>query len=433
MNEQRNKMLKYAVLKSRDNHAFVHIVILLLSFDIFFGYLFSGNLSYVILATSAISLFICVLISNEPISFNEIKISLLVISFILIGCLSLFNSKFLETSIKTTISRSIILLIGIPLLKRPDYSSKVIKYIFIFSSIHAFSTLFSYFLPDMFTNNVISNFPESVKVAFISFSARNVYSGITNQIGRNAYYIAVGFIIVFSYLVSGMKKRKYFAIAILLFLSASMLITSKRGVLFAIIVSCFLLVTLDAQLKRKSISQRMIKLAVAMFLLFMMMVLLMPETASPIVRFVAGAGGDITSGRAELYLKAFEMFSEKPLTGSGTAVFNAEYGTGVHSMYFQLLAENGIIGFTCFILIITMNIKFALTSARKAIDIYDFDLLKYLYFSLMFQIFFILYALTENAMNDGFVLLTYVVVATIPYSIYIPLKQNTNSQRIIIN
>ena len=114
-------------------------------------------------------------------------------------------------------------------------------------------------------------------------------------------------------------------------------------------------------------------------------------------------GGDIYSGRQELYDMALKVFRENPLLGIGVGRFREYTGslTQVHNTYLQVLCEQGIIGFVMFIIPILYCFSYTLTLLKKVKDKTTSD---YLYFSLGLQLVYLLCGLTGNEnIGSGFV------------------------------
>ena len=104
-------------------------------------------------------------------------------------------------------------------------------------------------------------------------------------------------------------------------------------------------------------------------------------------------GGDVTSGRVDLYELAIQAFYDNPILGIGIGNFipYTKAYTSVHNTYLQVLCEQGIIGFLFFITPILYCLQKTIVALRKTID--KSNQLK---LSLFFQLCFIFYGLTGN-------------------------------------
>lgn len=104
-------------------------------------------------------------------------------------------------------------------------------------------------------------------------------------------------------------------------------------------------------------------------------------------------GGDVSSGRVDLYALAINAFYDHPIFGIGIGNFipYTHAYTSVHNTYLQVLCEQGIIGFLFFIIPIFYCLQKTIVALRKSIN--KSNQLK---LSLFFQLCFIFYGLTGN-------------------------------------
>jgi O-antigen ligase len=111
------------------------------------------------------------------------------------------------------------------------------------------------------------------------------------------------------------------------------------------------------------------------------------------------AGGDITSGRTDLYDMAWNTFLKHPAFGVGVGGFKAATGAimAVHNTYLQVLCEQGVVGFTVYIIPIVYCFFYTLGIYKKNRGTM---LEQYMNMSLAFQLIYIIYGLTGNV-NTG--------------------------------
>ena len=118
-----------------------------------------------------------------------------------------------------------------------------------------------------------------------------------------------------------------------------------------------------------------------------------------------------------MFSSAFDLFKQKPILGWGPGVFTNLFGMGNHNVYLQLLSENGLVGFTLFVSMLLFNLS---TTLRKLkFNIKNNCFLQnntYLFFSLYVQVFYLIYGMIGNPLNDGFILIIYLIAASIPYT-----------------
>jgi O-antigen ligase len=414
-----NPNLKILVNSSKS----IELFYFLLSIYIFFGYLLPKIISYAILVVVVIGLSIYILKNKIVPEYNTRLLYGLMVMFILVNLLqALFFSKYPERSIKVSITRGSILMVGLLLYILRDLSKNGIRYLLYFSMVHCFFTLFQYFFPNVFKNYILILLPSDISDISLKFFSQNLYAGITNQIGRNSYYISIGIAIIYCYLISTSKNffKKNKALmesVIFIMLLLSLLLTGKRGSLIASIASMFFMNIINAKVKGKNQFFVLMRTLIIVTVIILILIYIIPSAVAPFKRFYDRIGGDMSSGRFDLYKSALKMFKEKPLFGWGPGAFNAIHDTGVHNVYLQVLAENGMIGFINFIAIVIINFITIFRTIRLLASSETNQYHKYFLFSLYFQVFFILYSIFENSLNDGFVIMTYLIASSIPYAL----------------
>lgn len=106
-------------------------------------------------------------------------------------------------------------------------------------------------------------------------------------------------------------------------------------------------------------------------------------------------GEDISSGRDLIYAVALKMFMENPIIGVGIGNFTKLSGLdiGVHNTYLQILCEQGIIGFTIYIIPLLYCLFTTIAMMNKHYDGSNFGYLK---ISLFIQLVYIMYSFAGN-------------------------------------
>jgi len=247
--------------------------------------------------------------------------------------------------------------------------------------------------------------------------ARGLYAGVTEQIGRNAFYMTVGIAIIYPRLITQYKKKDILSGVILLLTIVALLLTGKRGHLVFNMLAIIFVTLVYAKSIGKNTVRSLLYLIILFALLFLGITIIMPDASKVFMRFIVQSGGDITSGRIRLYNQAIELFRQRPIFGWGLGAFARFSNIGTHNIYLQLLAENGLVGAIAFVAMVAFNLWTTLreiihycTSASKPYS-------HYLLFSLYMQVFFIGYGITGNPLYDGFILIVYMLAVSIPYSI----------------
>ena len=268
----------------------------------------------------------------------------------------------------------------------------------IFAIITSAVTWISYFLPTFYINHILTLFPEGNSLAY-SFLNKNMYHGFTNHYSRNSFYIIVGILLVFSNIISK-QKHKGINISLLIFLFCTEFLVAKRGpTLFLLITLLIVLFVKEINISKKIIkSSKYICIAIVLFIFAYVFI---PGVDNMIIRIMTpNNSDDISSGRFYLYGIAIKMFLNNPIFGQGWGSFlNQVVGTtyqGVHNDYLQLLAELGIVGFLVFIIanIGTLYCSYKVLKKYRAVEYRGTWEQKWILFSLSYQIFFVLYALT---------------------------------------
>lgn len=118
----------------------------------------------------------------------------------------------------------------------------------------------------------------------------------------------------------------------------------------------------------------------------------------------ASSGVDITSGRSSLAKMALDAYRDYPIFGIGVNNFKSYTGaqTDVHNTYLQVLCEQGIVGFTIFIIPIVFCFIRTCQLFKKRLNSQH---ISYLKMSLALQLIYITYCFTGNEnLGAGFVL-----------------------------
>jgi len=268
----------------------------------------------------------------------------------------------------------------------------------IFGLVTSLVTWISFFAPAFYVNHILSMFPESKELAY-SFLNRNMYHGFTNHYSRNAFYITVCILLVFSHILSKSRHFKEWTILLLFFMSTELLV-AKRGLTLFVIVTMYLVYLFQTRgLGKKLVTGlRFVFIGSTLAIIGFMT---LPGVSNIIVRLTTpNSGDDVSSGRFYLYGIAFKMFEKHPFLGNGWGSFLKQMaGTtfqGVHNDYIQFLAEIGIIGLLTMVVANFGSLFYTFQAFLKCRDTgwNNRSTQLWLTFSLSYQIFFIFYALT---------------------------------------
>jgi O-antigen ligase len=202
---------------------------------------------------------------------------------------------------------------------------------------------------------VLPFLPDRISSESAKFISNNLYAGITDQIGQNAFYISVGISIISAKLIIRPTKISLNVILLICLIITALLLTGKRGLLLSNIVAMIGTILVYAKVHKKRIMKGLLKSIMAITFLILIIIIVIPEDATPFMRFVVKDEGDITSGRIILYIVAIELFKQKPILGWESGCFSYLNGIDTHNVYLQLLCENGVLGALFFVTILLYN------------------------------------------------------------------------------
>ena len=260
-----------------------------------------------------------------------------------------------------------------------------IKILILFSFITSLITWISFFNRSFYINNIVTLLPYEYRGSVIKMLVNNnAYAGLTDHYSRNAFFVVLG-ILGEIYYFNKKSKKEIFTIV---FFVITLFLIGKRGHLLFLIVSMFLTYFIFNGLKIKS-TFKFILLLLISSLALIIAVNVIPGVSNVIDR-TENSNGDISTGRFELYDKAFRYYKDNDNIPLGWYQFEKKTGytfAGVHNDYIQLFVETGLIGF---ILVVGVNIfilKKAILFVKKTKS--NISIL-----ILLYNIFFLLYSLT---------------------------------------
>lgn len=199
-----------------------------------------------------------------------------------------------------------------------------------------------------------------------------IYSGVVGEKGEAAFLMVVAIIQILSKFVSDKKISKNNMIWLIIFFIA-LLLPAKR-MLFGIgglMVLIYIMFWIKGKKKIYIFSG-----FVVLGIIALLIVLNTPSLNTLVMRFLLYSNDDTGNGRIYLWDIAIKMFNEKPLLGYGYGSYNTyasdvgvilsadrTWDSQAHNIYYQLLAEVGILGVITFMFI-------AITSLVNFIKLY---------------------------------------------------------------
>ncbi|AZK43434.1 O-antigen ligase domain-containing protein [Erysipelothrix piscisicarius] len=192
------------------------------------------------------------------------------------------------------------------------------------------------------------------------------YSISFGGVAYTSYIIVFGLIILLSYLIYNdlHAKSKLRLYSIMALLTLTLILLGRRGELLAFLVALIVYYIFRARqgsrLKRASIVVSTIIGIIILIIIclpFLLKIKFLHRYTMTLNALVNGTNmtGGVTSGRIELYNKAYSLFKENLVFGVGWGSF-AKHGylvlgkpagttRNVHNIVLQLLAETGLVGF----------------------------------------------------------------------------------------
>lgn len=324
----------------------------------------------------------------------------------LLSILVLFNFIGVDSVSKINLFFYIICIgVFICITDRSDIFIMLVKIIVIFAIVTATVTWISYFFPNFYIYNIINIFSNESKSEVIRyFIVNGHYMGLTNHYSRNAFYIVAALIFLTPFVLSKLNKGIY--IIVYIYLILTLLLIGKRGHGLFFVLSFCIMILFNYKSKRKRIKS-IIKWIFISIIIFTLIILFIPQVNTLFIRLTT-VSDDVTSGRDGLYKIAFDMFKRSPIIGNGYGSFAREVNftfAGVHNDYLQILAENGLIGFT---IMLGFNLYCYIYSI-KAIRITNYEN-NYAKMSFMFQTFILLYSFTGLPRYDYEVMTLYLIM-----------------------
>ena len=331
----------------------LNIYILLAVFFIFTNFMYGFQGPIVIFLT----LF---LIFIQLISKSKLNFDLRDFLFLLLGLLFLI-SGLKSTAYSQAISYSIAficIVISMVIFKQEkDLNYKLLfNLILIFSGIHVFSTIIYQLFPS-YIQKILPLILSEKDLArnLYEFNYNGIICGITPIQGLNAIYISSYLMVVFSRML-GDNNKKIINIILLIFGFIALLLTSKRGLLLANIISIVILFLYNRWKNNKINISDTFKSMILILMLFFIGIFIVnnffPEALQIFERFKQN---DYLTGRQILWKTAWNDFLLNHFP-NGSGLFSSRLlllihtgaSNDVHNIYLQIIVELGVVGFSVF-------------------------------------------------------------------------------------
>lgn len=350
---------------------------------------------------------------------GKIKINSIVVSWLLSLIPILFNSYSIKIGeYGFTIIWVILILYMFSYKNTKDYNN-IINVILFFSMIYIITTI-------LFN---ITYFPILLQFATIYSggleSGTVQVAGITSHYSHNAMYICIGLIIAISKYMANKNKKNllYFCISLI-----ALLLTQKRGPLLAVGIACIIFVILNYKEILRKRGYTVLFSGLAMLILIYIMYIIFPELFKVFERF---KGDNLLTNRQYLWAEAWKMFCENPIFGIGWGGYihrlNIEISSVhvtymfCHNIYLQILAETGIVGLT---ILLYLMFNTLLKTIKLLKDKKDYII----YFSVIYQLFFLIYGISGNPLYDKQMLVPYFIAISYTQYIFLLEKEKEKNE-----
>lgn len=227
-------------------------------------------------------------------------------------------------------------------------------------------------------------------------------------------------------------KDKYNMIGILLCITGLM-ISGKR--MFSLIfVLAFWVIFMLSDNNRK---YRKFAIGVILAAVFVMILIRFVPSAQEVFNRITSRAGDIqtaTSGRNVLWEKALITFKSNKIHGIGFGAFQIYFDNNytikgieaflTHNIYIGLLAETGLVGFCLFVIFLFVNVRLTIDIRRVVINSGTSVMIKVWKYSLLMQIWFILYGFTGNGIYDVTEMFIYMSAVAMAIALRYEIRRN---------
>lgn len=407
-------------MKNKSN-LFLKLSILINVLMIFFG-AYLGNL-YIL---QVIALGFAILSSN----LEKIKIKPDTIIW-LIACLIFGFSVIYSMDKQSTMEVASLISMAIALKilyenKEEDWQKYFLKLTLIASGIHVGATVLQLIIPNFIS--LINGFILSGKSLQMNQDLYSVggYAGITGQTSVNAFYITLFIGIIFLKLMFE-KRYKKINIVLLIMAIIALFLTGKRGMLIFSIISNIIIYAYISYKDRKNVLKYFFMILVIGIIGYAI-IMNIPQAKLIFEKIVLlEESENVLNGRDTLWKETLEVFIENPIIGIGLGTIQNVTGDYSHNIYIQILAENGFIGFSIYILATLSSLYITIKKAGIILKKGEVNQKVNILVALFIQSIFIMYGFTGNPLYGQYFMIPYTISIAITNSTVIKEeKENEN-------
>lgn len=332
--------------------------------------------------------------------------------FVIVGVV-MHRMDYLLSS--TTIFLCVVL--GILLMPSHRWLGIAEKILALFTGIYVFFTFFFFMFPE--------SYPIMIELyGYIPIGTVNgqmgYRAGLADHYSSNGIFIAVFLLLMaVSWMASTDRTKrerrdKYLRLLMSILAMVALLMTTKRGVLLWSMLSLLSTYWIVSRRKLKSF----LKLLGSCFLLLVVLTFLIeriPQLNTVFLRFFTIGTDGSSLERLAMWKMAFSMFEENPFFGTGFWTFQERYADSLfgiyhndlrykymfaHNVYFQVLAETGLIGLFLYLMAVGMLLRETIRLVRIYSQDENTKIRFFVQFSLCLQIFYLLYSISGNCLYD---------------------------------
>ena len=333
----------------------------------------------------------------------------------LVAIVSVIGAFYTEVPVKgnrEAILTVVVWILLIAFAQNLDLLEKLKKAIYICSFAVFLGVIFQYLFADV-ANNILSWIlrNDSYEQLMWSYDVDGAYAGFSAYTPDAAYFCAVLFgFTMFRWLQTKELsfKNKIVSLIIILLSVFAVILTSKRGVAIALVVSFILTYMIWRKFSVKAIVS-----TISLIVVGAILISIFSEQNEVIQLFLQrfdSTDGDITTGRSEIWQSALDKLTNN-FFGMGTGASYAIYDTGLHNIYLQLYYDHGLIGVIIYLLFFINNLVYAI-KRKEAVAIY-------------IQLLMLVYGMSGNPIYSNSFFIVYTIFSVVSVG---DRKQNVATQ-----
>lgn len=216
--------------------------------------------------------------------------------------------------------------------------------------------------------------------------------------------LSLGFVIPVLFDNKKIKVSDILSIAVIFL---AILITGKRTLFIVPVIMILLIAMLSDDYKKYG---KLLGFAFLGMIALLVMSIMVPSMLNSITRLLETSEDTTMSSRTYFWAYAIMLWKKNPLFGIGFGCFPAHIATGgvdlanygyirayaAHNIYFQMLAEIGLVGLVLFCVLFILGLAYSLKIIKMIKRSGESDLMPLALTSLYCQLWFILYGITGN-------------------------------------